>query len=123
MEWVAKGLAQDEIESLLAQDSFSGLLERPAWALAAASSDSVATRLSIGVHLGPNQVLSLLGTGGMGQVYKARDTRLGRVVAVKVTTKLQYARFEWEARAAASLNHPNISAIYDVGKVEAVPFW
>jgi serine/threonine protein kinase/tetratricopeptide (TPR) repeat protein len=113
-----------EVESLLAQDSLSGLLERPAWGLAASLlSDSVATRLAAGVQLGPYQILSLLGAGGMGQVYKARDTRLGRSVAVKITNKLRYsARFEREARAASALNHPNICAIYDVGDMEGRPF-
>jgi serine/threonine protein kinase len=105
-----------EVESLLAQDSLSGLLERPAWGFAgSALSDSVEARLAAGIQFGPYQILSLLGTGGMAQVYKARDTRLGRSVALKITSKL---RFEREARAASALNHPNICTIYDVGEVE-----
>ena len=105
-----------EVESLLAQDSLSGLLERPAWGFAgSALSDSVEARLAAGIQFGPYQILSLLGTGGMAQVYKARDTRLGRAVALKITSKL---RFEREARAASALNHPNICTIYDVGEVE-----
>ena len=105
-----------EVESLLAQGSLSGLLERPAWGFAgSALSDSVEARLAAGIQFGPYQILSLLGTGGMAQVYKARDTRLGRSVALKITSKL---RFEREARAASALNHPNICTIYDVGEVE-----
>src|SRR5439155_3553165 len=56
-----------------------------------------------------------IGAGGMGEVYKARDTRLERVVAVKVCTEQFNERFEREARAVAALNHPNICALYDVG--------
>ena len=73
----------------------------------------------IGERVGDYQVIEVLGAGGMGQVYKARDVRLGRTVAVKITNKLQHgARFEREARAASTLNHPNICAIYDVGEME-----
>ena len=113
-----------EVEALLAQDSLSGLLERPAWGFAGSAwSDSVEARLAAGLQLGPYQILSLLGTGGMAQVYKARDTRLGRAVALKITSKLRFgARFEREARAASALNHPNICAIYDVGEMEDRPF-
>ena len=113
-----------EVESLLAQDSLSGLLERPAWGFAgSASADSVEARLAEGLQVGPYRILSLLGTGGMAQVYKARDTRLGRAVALKITSKLRYgARFEREARAASALNHPNICSIYDVGEVDSRPF-
>ena len=86
-------------------------------------SHSVAGPLAPGTLLGPYQILSLLGSGGMGQVYSARDPRLGRTVAVKVTDKLRYsARFEREARAASALNHPNICTVYDVGEVAGRPF-
>jgi serine/threonine protein kinase/tetratricopeptide (TPR) repeat protein len=83
----------------------------------------VATRLAAGVYLGPYQVISLLGAGGMGQIYKARDTRLGRTVAVKISKKLRYSvRFAREAHAASALNHPNICTIYDVGEIEGRPY-
>jgi serine/threonine protein kinase len=58
-------------------------------------------------RLGPYEVLSLLGEGGMGEVYRGRDTRLGRAVAIKVVQTQFSARFESEARAIAALNHPN----------------
>ena len=74
--------------------------------------------LSVGARIGPYEVLGLLGTGGMGQVYRARDTKLGREVAIKVLPEAfardsgRLARFEREARMLASLNHPHIAAIY-----------
>jgi serine/threonine protein kinase len=71
--------------------------------------------LSAGTRLGPYEILSLIGTGGMGEVYKARDTRLDRIVAVKVSAEQFGGRFEREARAIATLNHPNICTLYDVG--------
>ncbi len=84
--------------------------------------------LAPGVRLGAYQILSLIGAGGMGEVYRARDTRLGRDVAIKVIAsgfsadadRLQ--RFEQEARAAATLNHPNILAVHDVGTHDGSPF-
>ena len=69
----------------------------------------------IGKTLGPYQVVAKLGEGGMGEVYQARDTRLGRDVAIKVSTAEFSERFEREARAIAALNHPNICTLYDVG--------
>jgi serine/threonine protein kinase len=65
--------------------------------------------------LGPYEILSLIGAGGMGEVYKARDTRLDRTVAIKVSKEKFSERFEREARAVAALNHPNICQLYDVG--------
>jgi len=84
--------------------------------------------LSAGTRLGPYEVLSPLGAGGMGEVYRARDTRLGRDVAVKVlpddvaVDARALARFESEARAVAALSHPNILALSDVGKEGSVSF-
>ncbi len=85
-------------------------------------------RLAAGTHLGPYEIIALLGAGGMGEVYRARDTRLGREVAVKVLLRTfsedadRLRRFEQEARTAGALNHPNILAIYDVGTHNGSPY-
>jgi serine/threonine protein kinase len=71
--------------------------------------------LAIGERLGPYEIIEPLGSGGMGEVFKARDTRLDRVVAVKVSKQEFTERFEREARAVAALNHPHICQLYDVG--------
>src|ERR1035437_5494382 len=71
--------------------------------------------LSSGTQLGPYQILAPIGAGGMGDVYKARDTRLDRTVAIKVSKERFSDRFEREARAVAALNHPNICTLHDVG--------
>ena len=81
-----------------------------------------------GVRLGPYEVISLIGAGGMGEVYKGRDPRLGRDLAIKVLAPEFAAdadrvrRFEQEARAASALNHPNILTIFDVGAHEGAPY-
>ena len=72
-------------------------------------------QLAKGSRLGPYEIDCLVGTGGMGEVYRARDTRLGRVVAIKVYLEPLQARFEREARAISALNHPNICTLYDIG--------
>src|SRR4030095_7089705 len=77
--------------------------------------------LAAGVRLGPYEVIGPLGAGGMGEVYRARDTRLDRSVAIKVLPPAPApraeprARFEREAKTISSLNHPHICALYDVG--------
>jgi len=71
--------------------------------------------LSPGERLGPYEIVSLLGKGGMGEVYRALDTRLRREVALKVSAQQFSERFEREARAVAALNHPNICTLYDIG--------
>src|SRR5882724_6333100 len=80
--------------------------------------------LSPGTRLGPYAIVAPIGAGGMGEVYRATDTRLDRTVAIKVLSPqlaadpdLQ-ARFEREARAVSSLNHPHICALYDVGEAQ-----
>jgi serine/threonine protein kinase len=84
--------------------------------------------LVLGTRLGPYEILSPLGAGGMGEVYRARDTRLGRDVAVKVlperfaSDRERLKRFDQEARAAAALSHPNILAVYDVGAIGTVSY-
>jgi eukaryotic-like serine/threonine-protein kinase len=71
--------------------------------------------LAPGSRLGPYEILAPVGAGGMGEVYKARDTRLDRIVALKVSPAVFSERFEREARAVGALNHPNICQLYDVG--------
>ena len=71
--------------------------------------------LSAGDKLGPYEILAPIGVGGMGQVWKARDSRLDRIVAIKVSSKQFSERFESEAHAVAALNHPHICQLYDVG--------
>ena len=84
--------------------------------------------LSAGARLGPYEILSALGEGGMGEVYRARDTRLERIVAIKVLTAALAGdpqlreRFEREARAISSLNHPHICTLFDVGHQDGVDF-
>ena len=69
----------------------------------------------IGEKLGPCEILSEIGSGGMGSVYGARDTRLGRIVAIKKVKKQYSERFKQEARSIAALNHANICQIHDIG--------
>jgi serine/threonine protein kinase len=71
--------------------------------------------LTIGNLLGPYEIIEPIGAGGMGEVYKARDTRLDRIVAIKISNERFTERFELEARAVAALNHPNICTLHDVG--------
>src|SRR5262245_32705612 len=71
--------------------------------------------LAAGEKLGPYEIIELIGRGGMGEVYRARDSRLGRDVAIKVSVERFTERFDIEARVIASLNHPNISTLHDVG--------
>ncbi|MFZ0478052.1 MAG: protein kinase [Terriglobales bacterium] len=84
--------------------------------------------LTSGTKLGPYEIQSPLGAGGMGEVYRAKDTRLGREVALKIlpgsfaTEPDRLRRFEQEARAVAALNHPNILAIHDIGQHDGSPF-
>src|SRR5215475_14533257 len=81
-----------------------------------------------GTRLGPYEIVATLGAGGMGEVYRARDTRLGRDVAVKVlpasysSDKDRLHRFEQEACAAGALNHPNILSIHDIGTHDGSPY-
>jgi len=123
-----------EVESLLAsaEGTPSSFLESPP---IDASSDSGlgqtsarSGRLARGSRLGPYEIIGLLGAGGMGEVYQARDPRLARDVAVKVlpaslsTDRDRLRRFEQEAKAAGVLNHPNITAVYDIGQHNGAPY-
>jgi eukaryotic-like serine/threonine-protein kinase len=84
--------------------------------------------ITSGAKLGPYEILSPLGAGGMGEVYRARDTRLERTVAIKVLPEEYWndsefkQRFEREARAISSLNHPHICTLYDVGHQEGADY-
>src|SRR5215470_2678732 len=84
--------------------------------------------LTPGTKLGAYEIVSPLGAGGMGEVYRARDTRLGRDVAIKILPREMSAdaarkqRFEREAKAISGLNHPNICTLYDVGSEDGVDF-
>jgi len=110
-----------EIESLLSADEqiVSSFLECPPIA---------GPRIGVGTRLGDYEVVSLLGSGGMGEVYRARDLRLGREVAIKVLPPFfcsdpdRLRRFEKEARAAAALSHLNILAVYQLGTYEGAPY-
>src|SRR2546429_1624185 len=105
-----------EIESLLAQRAGGEFLDRPAIQNAPELlEDATVTEISAGLCLGPYRIESKLGEGGMGEVFRAIDTRLGRAVALKTTHERFSARFEREARAISSLNHPNICTLFDVG--------
>src|SRR5262249_51831164 len=99
-----------EVESLLSKDANRyAPIDRPAWDGAGSLFESTpTTALSVGARVGPYRITGVLGAGGMGQVYRADDSRLGRSVAIKTSDSRFSERFEREARAIASLNHPNI---------------
>jgi serine/threonine protein kinase len=105
---------QREVESLLAADGADALVDQPAMDIAAELLDDGAP-LAPGTELGPYRIEKLIGTGGMGRVYRARDTRLNRTVAIKISKQGFGERFEREARAVAALNHPHICQLYDIG--------
>ena len=122
-----------EVERLLAaNERADSFLDTPALELEAKKLAAERSTSSLGIRinqvLGSYVVLSHLGAGGMGEVWRARDTRLDREVAIKVLPASlandvdRLRRFEQEARATSALNHPNILTIYDIGKHEGVPF-
>src|SRR5689334_20717964 len=120
---------RDQVESLLSDSAGGAFLDRPAVQnapeLLARSGSAV---LTAGDSVGPYRIESKLGEGGMGEVFLAIDTRLGRAVAIKTTQEQFSARFAREGRVIASLNHPHICTLHDVGPnylvmelVEGVP--
>jgi serine/threonine protein kinase/Tol biopolymer transport system component len=116
-----------EVESLLAYANGARMfLNAPAIDMAAAAPSEQMTRPLVGQRLGPYEIGSLLGAGGMGDVYRGRDSRLGREVAIKILPHAftadaeRRARFEREARLLAALNHPNIGAIYGFEEREGI---
>jgi tetratricopeptide (TPR) repeat protein len=105
-----------QVELLLSNPGGCEFLDRPAIQNAPELlADSSVTGLAAGVSLGPYRIESKLGEGGMGEVFRAVDTRLGRAVAIKTMHEQFTTRFEREARAIAALNHPNICTLHDVG--------
>jgi len=120
---------RQEIESLLGDERKLGdFLEKPALEATAFSMASGQERSLVGHMLGPYDVLSLLGANGMGEVYSARDTRLGRLVALKTLYPDMAAdperqrRLLLEAKAASALNDPHIVALYDMGSADGTDF-
>src|SRR5262245_16202554 len=123
------GELRRELESLLVcQPSAEKFIEAPALEVTAKGMAWNGPQSLIGQQIGCYQILSLLGTGGMGEVYQERDTRLKRTVAIKVLLhdKLsdpeRKTRFIQEARAASALNHPNIITIYDIGSEDGMDY-
>src|SRR5262245_27624556 len=118
-----------ELESLLAvHEQAEGFMAAPALEVAARVIAEDQGQTMTGQMIGHYQVLSLLGPGGMGEVYLAEDTRLGRKVALKLLPQIftqdreRVLRFKQEARAASALNHPNILTIYEIGEFEGGHF-
>jgi eukaryotic-like serine/threonine-protein kinase len=119
-----------EVEALLAAHEKAGsFLETPALGLAAqAQAAATPSRSLVGKTLGTYQILSLLGSGGMGEVYLAQDSRLERTLALKVlptewsSDQERMRRFVREARAASSLKHPNVAPIYEIGEWNGIQF-
>jgi eukaryotic-like serine/threonine-protein kinase len=119
----------EEVQALIdSHEQSQDFIEAPAGDLAAALLAGSEPGLKKGQKIGPYRVLSLIGEGGMGQVYLARDVRLGRRVALKLLpTEFtldaeRVRRFEQEARAASALNHPNIVTIHEIGRANSLHF-
>lgn len=120
----------DEVESLVFHDADDGFLEQPLLVAATgdAPDDASQTVLEPGSRLGPYEIETLIGAGGMGQVYRARDSRLDRIVAVKVLPGHfadddgRRQRFEREARVISRLNHPNICTLHDIGTEHGIEY-
>jgi serine/threonine protein kinase len=100
------------VERMLEVESGSQILDQPAGGLLP---DPTRTVIAAGTRLGPYRIEGQIGAGGMGTVYRAIDTRLGRVVAIKIASERYSERFQNEARAISTLNHPNVCTLYDVG--------
>ena len=122
-------LLRKEIESLItSHEQAGGFIESPAFEVMAESLTNNGTQSVAGQTLGHYKVIEQIGTGGMGEVYLAEDTRLGRKVALKLlpgyftTDDERVRRFQQEARAASNLNHPNILTIYEIGEINSRHF-
>jgi serine/threonine protein kinase len=120
--WLAAETADDdelrrEVAGMLRYATGGGLLDTPAWDGLRLESD-----LEPGSRLGPYEILAEAGAGGMGRVYKARDTRLGRIVAIKVLRAEFSHRLRIEGRAISALNHPHVCALYDIGDQDGLAY-
>jgi serine/threonine protein kinase/Tfp pilus assembly protein PilF len=118
-----------QVETLLAYDEEAeNFIATPALQVAAGLIAAEQARSLVGKQLSHYEILALLGAGGMGEVYRARDTKLERTVAIKILPAAVAAdqermrRFVREARAASALNHPNVATIYEIGEAEGVSF-
>src|SRR5918911_4388740 len=118
-----------EVESLIAaHEQASRFIERPALEVEAQSLADEQAPSMVGQSIGHYKIVELIGRGGMGEVYLAQDTTLGRQVALKLLPAYftedadRLRRFEQEARAASALNHPNIVTVYEIRQVEARHF-
>jgi hypothetical protein len=119
--------ARAEVESLIAAANGSGLLDRPVASPSQATTTMELSALAAGRRIGPYRIVEMLGRGGMGVVYKAIDTRLDRLVALKLLShaegsELDRARFLREAKAASALNHPNIVTVYEYNTIDGLDF-
>ena len=106
-----------EVERILRYATGSGYLDKPAWVVL-----PIECELEAGARLGPYEILNEVGAGGMGRVYKARDTRLGRIVAIKVLSAEFSHRLQIEGRAISALNHPHVCALYDIGDQDGTAY-
>ena len=123
-----EGLRQ-EVESLLDyQGQAESFIEKPAVEVTAEAVAIDRAQSLVGRQLGSYKIVSLLGVGGMGEVYRARDSRLDRTIALKIlpaevaSDQERMRRFVREAKAASALNHPNVATIYDFGECEGMSF-
>src|SRR5712691_7521435 len=120
---------RSDVEALIAAHEQSGeFLDAPAYEIASGKLANDSAELAVGEALGHYKILGTLGTGGMGEVYLAQDSRLGRKVALKLLSATftgdpeRLRRFEQEARAASALNHPNILTIHEIGSENGLQF-
>lgn len=122
-------LLRQDVDKMLSVDDKlrQSFLQSPA-AEQVAIASAMSTITAVGTRLGPYDLQALLGAGGMGEVYRARDTRLNRTVAIKVILRSQSSdplcrkRFEREARAIAALQHPNICTLHDIGQQDGTDY-
>lgn len=106
-----------EVDKMLRHATGAGMLERPAW-----EGLRIERKPDSGSRVGPYEIVEEAGAGGMGRVYKAHDTRLGRTVAIKVLSADFSHRLRIEGRAISSLNHPHVCALYDIGDQEGTAY-